>query len=414
MDKNFLSLKLKSSMAIEEHHHHHHQQQQQQHVVKVEEDETKDNTTVYMRGSAVHSPFSNKVSTLPQFMPYKTVHEERSKMFAFDPLSSSSYVPVSSEETVGADHKTFNGLTQPKNFTINRQGGSSYAMTTFPVQHVDAHWTSRAPESGTIYMNNPLFKTHGATSKHSFNSTMRQQPPGGTPITIQHSHVSNSGSVSGTVDQRNKVTGAFNQLTIFYRGSVNVYDDISPEKAQAIMFMAGNGSSVNPKTASPATQVQASISRSVGGDSFQGNQFLTTSSCLSSPISVTSQANAQSGSGSNGADELIAVKPQVALTPSNRSEPPVLTAVVGSNAATMIPAAAAVPQARKASLARFLERRKERVMNKNPYNMNKNSPDCSTTPGSNGISLFGNTLNSVPVSKEQPSLPWLIKNDSNN
>nr|GEW19727.1 hypothetical protein [Tanacetum cinerariifolium] len=31
------------------------------------------------------------------------------------------------------------------------------------------------------------------------------------------------------------------QLTIFYRGMVNVYNDMSPEKAQAIMFLAGNG-----------------------------------------------------------------------------------------------------------------------------------------------------------------------------
>ncbi|KAF5184873.1 Tify 6b [Thalictrum thalictroides] len=401
MDGNFLSLKLRTTVPIEEQ------------VVKLEEDEAKD--TVYIRGSAVQSPFSNKVPPLPQFMPYKTVHEEGSKMFAFDPLASSSYVSVSSEEALDANHKTFNGLTQPKNFNTNKQGSISYATTGFPVQHVDAHWTSRAPESGTIYTNNPFFKTHAATTKHNFTSTMRQQPLGGTPITIQHSHVPNAGSVSGTVDQRNTIMEAFNQLTIFYGGSVNVYDDISPEKAQAIMFLAGNGSSVNPKTTSPASQVQASISRSIGGDSFQGNQFLTTSSCLSSPMSVTSQVNTQSGSGSNGADELRAIKSQSALTaPSNLSEPPVLTALVGSNAATMIPAAAAVPQARKASLARFLERRKERVMNKNPYNMNKNSSDCSTTSGSNGISLFGNTVNSVSVSKEQLSLPWLNKNDSSN
>ena len=52
-------------------------------------------------------------------------------------------------------------------------------------------------------------------------------------------------------------------------------------------------------------------------------------------------------------------------------------------ATPMMPSA--VPQARKASLARFLEKRKERVMSTAPYNISKKSPECAT-PGSNGMS----------------------------
>ncbi|KAF9587038.1 hypothetical protein IFM89_039724 [Coptis chinensis] len=378
----------------------------------LEEDAGKD--TAFMRGSGMQWPFSNKVSALPQFMPYKAVQEERSKKIVFDPLTSSAFMPISTVDAFDANHKTFTGLVQ-KNFNIDRQGGTHYTTTAYPVQDVDTHLTNPS-DTGTFYVNNPFFKTHVATGRHNF-APMKQQALGGTPVTTHVPYILNSGPVAAVVDQRNvsKPTGASPQLTIFYGGSVNVFDNVSPEKAQAMMYMAGNGSAMNPNLTDQRTQVQASIARPVGGDGCRGNQSLPASPCsgLSSPMSVTSHINNQSQSGSTGNDELMTVKPMGTLAaPVSQPEPSKTATSLGSSAATMMPAA--VPQARKASLARFLEKRKERAMNTMPYNMDKKSPDCSTTPGSTGLSLSGNTAQTpVPASKDH-SWSGLIKNDRNN
>ncbi|CAH1417036.1 unnamed protein product [Lactuca virosa] len=127
-----------------------------------------------------------------------------------------------------------------------------------------------------------------------------------------------TGNHSGVqVQQRSPV-----QLTIFYKGTVNVYDDMSPEKAQAIMLLAGNGVHVSqPMTTAP-----------------------------SSPVSI----NPSTGTSSRAA--MDATKAMSSLRRVMQS---------------------AVPQMRGASLARFLEKRKERVMASAPYNLGK-----STLPGS--------------------------------
>ncbi|MQL41510.1 hypothetical protein EI012_26745, partial [Escherichia coli] len=96
------------------------------------------------------------------------------------------------------------------------------------------------------------------------------------------------------------------------------------------------------------------------------------SSGLSSPLSVSSHAGAQSGSGSTSTDEFLAAKTTGApATPVSNVEPPKVV-----SATAML--TSAVPQARKASLARFLEKRKERVMSVAPYNLDKKSEECAT------------------------------------
>lgn len=148
-----------------------------------------------------------------------------------------------------------------------------------------------------------------------------------------------------------KASSGRGQMTIFYEGTVSVYDDISPEKAQAIMLLAGNGSSV---TFNPKNQHQAT------GDK-TGNQPLNSQSCTD-PATIV-----HSGSASNCSDEVIGNKPTgVTTAPVVKPE---LQRVVSSSSpvplTTMIPSA--IPQARKASLARFLEMRKERMMSVAPY-----------------------------------------------
>nr|VDD63268.1 unnamed protein product [Brassica oleracea] len=50
---------------------------------------------------------------------------------------------------------------------------------------------------------------------------------------------------AASIHRRSQYSGAFQnanpQLTIFYAGTVCVFNDISPDKAQAIMLCAGNG-----------------------------------------------------------------------------------------------------------------------------------------------------------------------------
>ncbi|XP_076924632.1 protein TIFY 7-like [Bidens hawaiensis] len=161
--------------------------------------------------------------------------------------------------------------------------------------------------------------------------------------------------LAGTTEPYNnnsKASCAPAQLTIFYGGMVNVYDDISPEKAQAIMLLAGNGASASTPQARVQTQVPVYVNQPVNPQ---------TCSAISSPMSVSSHPL-----GPTHKDEgAKAVKGSVAHV--NKVDSP---RVISSLEEVI---KSAVPQARKASLARFLEKRKERVMSSAPYNVTKDS-----------------------------------------
>ncbi|KAI3816598.1 hypothetical protein L1987_16301 [Smallanthus sonchifolius] len=187
---------------------------------------------------------------------------------------------------------------------------------------------------------------------------------GGVPVKQHGVSVPSIGSfLAGTTDPwfNSKTSCAPAQLTIFYGGMVNVYDDISPEKAQAIMFLAGNGASAS--TPQPRVQAQVPISRTPVGDVVYVAQPINAQPCsaISSPMSVSSHPV-----GLTKKDEgAKTVKGSVG--PASKVDTP---RVINSLEQVM---QSAVPQARKASLARFLEKRKERVMALAPYNASKDS-----------------------------------------
>lgn len=156
-------------------------------------------------------------------------------------------------------------------------------------------------------------------------------------------------------------SGAPTELTIFYAGRVNVYNDISPEKAQAIMSLAENGCSSSSRPP-PEDKFQALAPKYLVRDDAFVNNVINTSLCsaLSSPMSVSSHPIGQSIGAFIKGNESRTYKTIAISTSTSKME-----TSLGPSPTSILPSA--VPQARKASLARFLEKRKERVMSSSPY-----------------------------------------------
>ncbi|XWS63962.1 hypothetical protein CRYUN_Cryun06bG0146400 [Craigia yunnanensis] len=295
----------------------------------------------FTKSSGIQWPFSNKVSAVPQLITFNFAQGDKTKKNGSDSLVSPGFMPVSTSDAAEVRAISFS-------------------------------------------VSNPFMKNNFATTGQNLPvTTMKPQLLRGIPMTTPHTILPTLSSVAGSIEPWKSIKASGSpaqaQLTIFYAGTVNVYDDITPEKAQAIMVLAGNGSSMAANVANPKVQVQTPISKPVQVDSVPANQLINTqlSSDISSPLSVSTYTGAQSRSGSSSTDDLMVCKTTgTPTTPISKVEPPKLVNTMGSVAATgMMPS---VPQARKASLARFLEKRKERVMSAAPYNLSKKSLDYAT------------------------------------
>eukprot|EP00262_Sarcandra_glabra_P009968 TRINITY_DN247_c0_g1_i1.p1 TRINITY_DN247_c0_g1~~TRINITY_DN247_c0_g1_i1.p1 ORF type:complete len:361 (+),score=62.14 TRINITY_DN247_c0_g1_i1:122-1204(+) len=345
MERNFLGLMTKESPVI----------------VK---EEPRD-TAAFMGNADVQWTFSNKVSALPQLMPFKATHEERPRKAAFDRFVSSGYPPLSSTDAFDANHIPVSGMTQ-KSFNLDPQD-MHFAIPTYPSQPIDAHGYMHFPISNhpiKTSMRGPLFKVHGTVVPGLPTSLKQQQPVTQRSVAL--------GGVYASPRNTTKPASSPAQLTIFYAGEVKVYDGIPLEKAQEIMVFAAKGFSVMENATSP---------KPTAGDGLhiKRSQATSPASGLSSPMSPTS------GSESSCTDELMASRTVGSLGPKILPETPKVATSLDSGAATMVPTA--VPQARKASLARFLEKRKERVMSSAPYLNHTKSSENGV--GSDGVGFSG-------------------------
>ncbi|XP_022841492.1 protein TIFY 6B-like isoform X2 [Olea europaea var. sylvestris] len=302
-------------------------------------DETMDSGPV--RSSAMQWSFPNKVSAVPQLLSFQGAQIEKPKT-GFDSLASSGLVTITTTtEAFDSDQKPYSGVMQ----------SLTHSAGTQPL---------------AVPVTNPVLAV----------------PP-------NSSVVDTSGLRSAS-----KTSGAPAQLTIFYSGSVCVYDNVSPEKAQAIMLLAGNGFPMTSRTTVPAapSPIKAPVTLSPAVDEFVVTKPYGAALHCSSPISVTSINVSQSAGGLGSNNDLMAIKPAgVGATP-NKVEPLKVVDMIGSVPANFL-SSGAVPQSRRKSLVRFLERRKERVVYASPY-ASKQSVDCSA-PFSASVSV--NSSGSCPV-----------------
>jgi jasmonate ZIM domain-containing protein len=169
---------------------------------------------------------------------------------------------------------------------LDKQAGNHYAMTTHGKQHFDAYFVNRPQDMRmfpissqqnqtiNVSMSSPILQSLFPPTGHSMITTnsIVSKPLGGVPVITPSSALPTPSSVIGTTDLRYlkvyflflltvlfnnplnmagigklnlnlfcrdvaKSSGAPAQLTIFYAGSVSVYDDVSPEKV-SIHFSA--------------------------------------------------------------------------------------------------------------------------------------------------------------------------------
>ncbi|KAG0458333.1 hypothetical protein HPP92_023490 [Vanilla planifolia] len=368
-------------------------------------------------GSAVEWPLLNKISALQLCSSLNTV-QEKPKNPLFD---QNSLQPIPKVVAFEANHKTSASQALPqKCFNLERYGMQNFSnptslnqdMSNYCVSAHHAH-DARFPvvlhNSDPIASKSPFFPVHDSSSGPAL--TVTSVKPFGNGYASNNPWV---GSAVGVCAPRKvmKPQGSTAQLTIFYAGSVNVYEDVPLEKAQTIMLMANEAykttaNAVNPKTETlelPLAKGSLSDALRVAQTPNPVNNYKM-SSCSSVPstLALASHIENQFDTSSIPTNAMIGAKGNEAPIQASQNDPSKSssTSMCATTASTILPRA--VPQARKASLARFLEKRKERANTAMPYSIVDKMPLKNSTMSDAATSSSKSSSAHASVSSNQDS-----------